>query len=70
MGAGAQDSHLTQKAKRAQMGFSTDRLFTSERHTVKNGYRFSRPQPACHLPSPPWAGIIKLFPAREGLKKK
>ncbi len=36
-------------------------------HTVKKGYWFSRPQPGCHLPNPPWAGIIKLFPARESL---
>ncbi len=28
-------------------------------------YRFSRLQPGCHLPNTPWAGIIKLFPARE-----
>jgi hypothetical protein len=25
---------------------------------------FSCPQPGCHLPNSPWAGIIKLFPAR------
>jgi hypothetical protein len=31
----------------------------------KKGYRFSRPQPGCHLPNSPWPGIIKLFPARE-----
>ncbi len=34
-------------------------------YTVKNGYRFSRPQPGCHFPNSPWPGIIKLFPARE-----
>jgi hypothetical protein len=27
-------------------------------------YIFSRPQPGCHLPSSPWPGILKLFPAR------
>jgi hypothetical protein len=36
-------------------------------HTVKNGSRFSRPQPGCHLPNSPRTGIIKLFPARKGL---
>jgi hypothetical protein len=33
----------------------------------KKGSRFSRPQPGCHLLNSPWAGIIKLFPARESL---
>jgi hypothetical protein len=33
----------------------------------KKGYRFSRPQPGCHLPNSPWPGIIKLFPARNNL---
>ncbi len=33
----------------------------------KKGQRFSRPQPGCHLPNSPWAGIIKFFPARERL---
>ncbi len=33
----------------------------------KKGQRFSRPQPGCHLPKSPRTGIIKLFPAREGL---
>jgi hypothetical protein len=36
-------------------------------HTVKKGWRFSRPQPRCHLPNSPWAGKIKLFPLRESL---
>jgi hypothetical protein len=36
-------------------------------YTVKKGYRFSRPQPGCHLPNSPLPGIIKLFPARESL---
>jgi hypothetical protein len=36
-------------------------------HTGKKGYRFSRPQPGCHLPNSSWPGIIKLFPARESL---
>jgi hypothetical protein len=30
-------------------------------YTVKKGYRFSRPQPGCHLPNPSWPGIIKSF---------
>jgi hypothetical protein len=33
----------------------------------KKGYRFSRPQPGCHLPNTHWTGIFKLFPARESL---
>jgi hypothetical protein len=36
-------------------------------HTVKKGYRFSCPQPGCHLPNSPWPGIFKLSPARESL---
>jgi hypothetical protein len=36
-------------------------------YTVKKGERFSRPQTGCHLLNSPWAGIIKLFPARESL---
>jgi hypothetical protein len=36
-------------------------------YTVKNGYRFSRPQPGCHKTNSPWTGIFKLFPARESL---
>ncbi len=36
-------------------------------YTVKKGLRFSRPQPGCHLPNSPWAGVIKFFPARESL---
>jgi hypothetical protein len=35
--------------------------------TVKNGKRFSRPQPGCHLSNSPWPVIIKFFPARESL---
>jgi hypothetical protein len=27
-------------------------------YTVKKGFRFSRPQPGCHLPNSPWPGII------------
>jgi hypothetical protein len=43
-------------------------------YTVKKGFRHSPPQPGCHLPNSPWAGIIKikiiikiikLFPPRE-----
>ncbi len=37
------------------------------KYTVKKGLLFSRPQPGCHLPNSPRTGIIKLFPAREGL---
>jgi hypothetical protein len=33
----------------------------------KKGYRFSRPQPGCHLPNSSWQGIIKSFTARESL---
>jgi hypothetical protein len=33
----------------------------------KKGYRFSRPQPGCHLPNSPWPEIIKIFLARESL---
>jgi hypothetical protein len=36
-------------------------------YTVKKNYRFSRPQPGCHLPNSPLTGIIKLFPSRESL---
>ncbi len=34
---------------------------------LKKGYWFSRPQQGCHQLNSPWAGIIKLFPARESL---
>jgi hypothetical protein len=27
-------------------------------YTVKKAFRFSRPQPGCHLPISPWAGIM------------
>jgi hypothetical protein len=37
------------------------------KYTVKKGYRFSLPQPGCHLPNSPWTGNLKLFPARESL---
>ncbi len=33
----------------------------------KKGWRFSRPQPGCHLPNSPWPEKIYLFPARESL---
>jgi hypothetical protein len=37
-------------------------------YTVKKDNDFPDPsQPGCHLPNSPWAGIIKLFPARESL---
>jgi hypothetical protein len=36
-------------------------------YTVKKGYRFSRPQPGCHVPNSTWPRIIKLFPPRESL---
>jgi hypothetical protein len=36
-------------------------------YTVKKGYRHSRPQPGCHLPNSPWAGITKLLPPRKSL---
>jgi hypothetical protein len=42
-------------------------VVSKDAFTVKKGYRFFRPQPGCHLPNPPWAGFIKLFPARESL---
>ncbi len=35
-------------------------------HTVKKGYRFSRPHPGCHLPHSPWI-IPGQIPARESL---
>ncbi len=34
----------------------------THKHTVKKGKRHFRPQPGCHLPNSPWAGIILLFP--------
>ncbi len=36
-------------------------------YTVKKVYRFTSPQRGFHLPNSPWAGIIKLLPARERL---
>jgi hypothetical protein len=36
-------------------------------YTVKKGYRFSRPQPGCHVPNSTWPEINKLFPPRESL---
>jgi hypothetical protein len=36
-------------------------------YTEKKICRFSSPQPGYHLPNSPWAGKIKLFPARESL---
>ncbi len=34
-------------------------------HTLKKKVsRFSRPQPGCHWPNYPWAGIIKLIPGQ------
>ncbi len=29
-------------------------------YTVKKAFRYSRPQPGCHLPNSPWAGIIYI----------
>jgi hypothetical protein len=34
------------------------------RYTVKKGYRFSRPQPGCHLPNFPWPGTFFFIPGR------
>ncbi len=39
-----------------------------ERYTVKKGYRFSRPQPGCHLPNSLWAEIINIPDQRELVK--
>jgi hypothetical protein len=36
-------------------------------YTVKNYYRFSRPQLGCHKPNSRGTGIFKLFPARKSL---
>jgi hypothetical protein len=36
-------------------------------HCKKKVSGFSRPQPGCHLPNSPWAGIIKFFPARKSM---
>ncbi len=36
-------------------------------YTVKQGLRFSLPQPGCLKPNFPWPEIIKLFTARESL---
>ncbi len=36
-------------------------------YAVDKDYRHSRPQPGCHLPNSPWAGIIKLFPPWQSL---
>jgi len=40
-------------------------------YTLKKGLRYSCPQPGCHLPNSPWAGIICRFPVpgRFGQKK-
>ncbi len=37
------------------------------RSVLYNRFAVSRPQSGCHLPNPPWAEIIKLFPSRESL---
>ncbi len=41
-------------------------LFFSSRGKVrlihrKKAFRYSRPQPGCHLPNSPWAGIINIW---------
>jgi hypothetical protein len=36
-------------------------------YIVKKAFRFSRPQPGCHLPNSAWPGINKIFPARDSL---
>ncbi len=27
-------------------------------YTLKKAFRYSRPQPGCHLPNSPWAGMM------------
>jgi hypothetical protein len=42
-------------------------------HTVKKAFRYFRPQPGCHLPNSPWAGIIKydvIIPAQGEFGKR
>ncbi len=46
--------------QRAQGSTSAPCVRTSSTaYTVKNGWRFSRPQPGCHLPNSPCQGIIQ-----------
>jgi hypothetical protein len=33
-------------------------------YTVKKAFRHSRPQPGCHLPNSPWAGIMTSYKRR------
>jgi hypothetical protein len=50
--------------------FSEPLLITSGVYIVKKAFRYSRPQPGCHLPTLPgreWDDIYKLFPPRESL---
>jgi hypothetical protein len=50
-------------------------------YTVKKAFRYSRPQPGCHLPNSPWAGIMTSYcinysrlvseiPAEDGIIEK
>ncbi len=53
--------------KLAHKSHSCVPLWSKEVYTVKKGKWHSRPQPGCHLPNSPRAGIIKLFPLRDSL---
>jgi hypothetical protein len=37
------------------------RCFLSLSYTVKKAFRYSCPQPGCHLPNYPWAGIMTSY---------
>jgi hypothetical protein len=37
------------------------RCFPSLSYTVKKAFRYSRPQPGCHLPNYPWAGVVTSY---------
>ena len=43
---------------KARAGASFKKVKKYSIYTVKKTFRYSRPQPGCHLPTSPWAGIM------------
>jgi hypothetical protein len=36
-------------------------ILTTASYTVKKAFRYSRPQPGCHVPNSPWVGIMTSY---------
>ncbi len=56
--------HATTTAPKASSAYLLSNVLLSPAegsYTVKKAFRYSRPQPGCHLPNSPYAGIMTSY---------